>query len=173
MLNGILDKRIPRFGPKPMDMQGFFTIMMRHAVHNPEQERTFQDPCYAMVSDNYLNYTSRVGYHFGIVDTYCGQTVNKNYISFMFRGGAADMMRRNRRVRVIAGILQTYGFYVEINKDTLTARINKEPREKIMVSLEVIGRLLQFVRQMDVAMVSDESVEQVKNAFLTDNFTLK
>ena len=73
LLDGMLDKRIPRFGPRPMDLRGFMSIMARHAVTNPEEERTFRDPCYALVSDEYLNYTARVGYHFGVVDAYCGE----------------------------------------------------------------------------------------------------
>jgi pyruvate,water dikinase len=64
LLAGMLDKRIPRFGPRPMDLRGFMSIMARHAVTNPEEERTFRDPCYALISDKYLNYTARVGYHF-------------------------------------------------------------------------------------------------------------
>ena len=110
LLAGMLDKRIPRFGPRPMDLRGFMSIMMRHAVTNPEEERTFRDPCYALISDQYLNYTARVGYHFGVVDAYCGETMNKNYISLLFRGGAADYIRRHRRAKAIGGILEHYGF---------------------------------------------------------------
>ena len=105
LLDGMLDERIPRFGAKPMDYKGFFSIMMRHAVNSPEGEQSFHDPCYAIISDNYLNYTARVGYHFSVVDTYCSNTPNKNYISFTFRGGAADLIRRTRRSRAIASIL--------------------------------------------------------------------
>lgn len=173
MLKGILDTRLVKWGPKPMDMRGFFDIMMGHAMNPPEQERTFQSPCYALVSDNYLNYTARVGYHFGVVDSYCDKTVNKNYISLMFRGGAADIVRRGRRIRAIQGVLKNFGFMVEVNSDTLSASLKKAPREEIMKHLEMIGRLLQFFRQLDAAMVSEETVEFVKNAFLTDNFTFQ
>jgi pyruvate,water dikinase len=47
MLTGMLHKKIPRFGAKPIDASGLFSIMMRHAVNNPEGESTFRDPCYA------------------------------------------------------------------------------------------------------------------------------
>ncbi|MCI0484584.1 MAG: hypothetical protein L0Y78_08380, partial [candidate division NC10 bacterium] len=114
LLAGMLDKRITRFGPRPMDLRGFMSIMARHAVNNPEEERTFRDPCYALVSDEYLNYTARVGYHFGVVDAYCGESLNKNYISLLFRGGAADYVRRHRRIRAISGILDHYGFSTNV-----------------------------------------------------------
>ena len=170
LLAGMLDKRIPRFGPRPMDLRGFMSIMARHAVTNPEEERTFRDPCYALISDEYLNYTARVGYHFGVVDAYCGEAINKNYISILFRGGAADYIRRHRRIRAIAGILDHYGFSTNIRGDALTARLSKRTQQETASQLEMVGRLLQFFRQMDAAMTSEEAVVQVQEAFIRGDF---
>jgi pyruvate, water dikinase len=170
LLDGMLHEKIPRFGPKSMDFQGFFSIMMRHAVTNPEGERTFQDPCYAIISDNYLNYTARVGYHFSVVDTYCSLAPNKNYISLTFRGGAADLTRRTRRARAITEILKEHGFHVGLMHDVVNARLGKAPREEIVGHLKMIGSLFQFFRQMDAAMISDDSVEQFKEAFLRGDY---
>jgi pyruvate,water dikinase len=170
LLAGMLDKRIPRFGPRPMDLRGFMSIMARHAVTNPEEERTFRDPCYALVSDEYLNYTARVGYHFGVVDTYCGEAINKNYISILFRGGAADYTRRYRRARAISGILEHYGFSTNVRGDALTARLSKRSLQETVAQLEMVGRLLQFFRQMDAAMASEEVVGRVKDAFIAEDF---
>jgi pyruvate,water dikinase len=170
LLAGMLDKRIPRFGPRPMDLRGFMSIMARHAVNNPEEERTFRDPCYALVSDEYLNYTARVGYHFGVVDAYCGEAINKNYISILFRGGAADYTRRHRRARAISGILEHYGFSTNIRGDALTARLSKRTQQETAGQLEMVGRLLQFFRQMDAAMASEVVVGRVKEAFIAEDF---
>jgi pyruvate, water dikinase len=170
LLAGMLDKRIPRFGPRPMDLRGFMSIMARHAVTNPEEERTFRDPCYALVSDEYLNYTARVGYHFGVVDTYCGEAINKNYISLLFRGGAADYTRRYRRARAIAGILDHYGFSTNVRGDALTARLSKRSHQETASQLEMVGRLLQFFRQMDAAMASEDVVSRVREAFIAEDF---
>jgi pyruvate,water dikinase len=170
LLAGMLDKRIPSFGPRPMDLRGFMSIMARHAANNPEEERTFRDPCYALVSDEYLNYTARVGYHFGVVDTYCGEAINKNYISILFRGGAADYTRRHRRARAISGILEHYGFSTNVRGDALTARLSKRSQQETATQLEMVGRLLQFFRQMDAAMASEEMVGRVKEAFLAGDF---
>ena len=71
--------------------------MMRHATTSPEEEASFRAPCYALISDSYVNYSARVGYHFSVVDAYCWPTQNKNYINLLFRGGAADNLRRSRR----------------------------------------------------------------------------
>ncbi|MBA4366876.1 MAG: hypothetical protein C0403_04480 [Desulfobacterium sp.] len=173
MLTGMLHKKIPRFGAKPIDIGGFFSIMMRHAINNPEGESSFRDPCYAIISDNYLNYAARVGYHFNVVDTYCGKTPNKNYISLTFRGGAADFIRRSRRTRAIAGILKEHGFSVQQNHDMVSARLSKASREEIVGQLEMIGSLFQFFRQMDVAMTNENSVNLIKDAFLSGDYDLK
>ncbi len=170
LLAGMLDKRIPRFGPRPMDLAGFMSIMFRHAVNNPEQERTFRDPCYALVSDEYVNYTARVGYHFGVVDAYCGEAINKNYISILFRGGAADYTRRYRRARAISGILEHFGFSTNVRGDALTGRLSKRSQQETASQLEMVGRLLQFFRQMDAAMASEEVVARVRDAFIQEDF---
>jgi pyruvate,water dikinase len=170
LLDGMLDEKIPRFGPKPMDYKGFFSIMMRHAVNTPEGEQSFQDPCYAIISDHYLNYTARVGYHFSVVDTYCSHTPNKNYISLTFRGGAADLVRRTRRTKAIAAILRSHGFHVGLAHDVVTARLGKATLEEMIDHLKMIGSLFQFFRQMDVSMISEDSVDQFKDAFLRGDY---
>ena len=170
LLRGMLDRRIPRFGPRRMDLGGFVSVMMRHAMSNPEADRTFRDPCYALVSDCYLNYTARVGYHFGVVDSYCSETPNKNYISMQFRGGAADRIRRGRRARAIAGVLRHQSFAVRVKDDLVSARLSKPQLDEALAQLEMLGRLLQFFRQMDAAMTSDEAAEAARQDFLAGNF---
>jgi pyruvate, water dikinase len=173
VLKGMLNERIPRFGPRPMDMGGLFSIMMRHAVTTPEADSSFRDPCYAMISDKYMNLTARVGYHFSVVDAYCGESQNKNYISLLFQGGAADYARRTRRARAIAEILEKHAFSVELKHDLVKARLNKGTREETMKQLEMLGSLLQFFRQMDAAMASDDAVSIFRDAFLRGDYGLE
>jgi pyruvate,water dikinase len=173
LLAGMLHEKIPRFGPRPIDLRGFFSVMMHHASTSPEEESTFRDPCYAIVSDNYLNYTARVGYHFSVVDTYCSSSTNKNYISLFFGGGAADYVRRSRRARAIAHILKEHGFSVRLTNDLVNARLGKAPRDVTVGQLKMIGSLLQFFRQMDAAMASDETVQVMQDAFLRGDYDLK
>jgi pyruvate,water dikinase len=172
ILKGMLDKRIPRFGARPMDMSGLFSVMMRHATTSPEEQSSFQAPCYALISDCYANYSARVGYHFSVLDAYCSPTPNKNYINLLFRGGAADNLRRSRRTRAIANILKHHGFAVTLNADVVIGRLNKGSWEETAVQLEMIGRLLQFFRQMDAAMATDDHARMIENAFLTEDFGL-
>jgi len=172
LVRGMLHPGIPRFGPRAIDARGFASLIMRQALRNPYQERTFHDPCYAIASDRYLNFTARVGYHFSALDTYCGQSVSKNYISFMFAGGAADYSRRARRAQAIAEILEAIGFQVDLKKDRVDARITKREHDEIGHALEMVGRMFQFTRQMDVAMSSDSSVATLRDAFLSGNYSL-
>ena len=172
LVAGMLHPAIPRYGPRSLDAKGFASMVMRQALHDPYQEQTLQDPSYAICSDRYLNYTARVGYHFSALDSYCGQSVSKNYITFRFHGGAADPIRRGRRARAIAEILLALGFQVDLKADRVDARMTKREREELGQSLEMVGRLLQFTRQMDIAMSSDATVLTLRDAFLSGNYAL-
>lgn len=173
LLTGMLHKKIPRFGPRPMDVSGLLSVMLRHATTSPEADSTFRDPCYAMISDKYTNFTARVGYHFSVVDTYCGETQNKNYISLLFQGGAADFVRRTRRTRAMADILKEHGFSVDLKRDLISARLSKGTREETVKQLEMLGSLLQFFRQMDAAMANDDAVVLFRDAFLRGDYGLE
>jgi pyruvate,water dikinase len=172
VLNGMLCRKIPRYGPRAMDLGGLFSVMMRHAMTNPEEQDSFQNPCYALISDCYLNYSARVGYHFSVVDTYCSDNPNKNYISFLFRGGAADYVRRSRRIQAICEILKSHGFAVVMKDDAVSARLSKPGFAESMEKLEMIGRLLQFFRQMDAAMATDAHVQLMRDAFIRGDYDL-
>ncbi|MEJ5358719.1 MAG: PEP/pyruvate-binding domain-containing protein [Desulfobacterales bacterium] len=173
LLRGMLDRRIPRYGARPMDLGGLFSVMMRHATTSPEEQASFQAPCYALISDCYVNYSARVGYHFSVLDAYCSPAPNKNYINLLFRGGAADARRRERRTRAIANILRHHGFSTTLNADVVTGRLNKGSLQETAAQLEMIGRLLQFFRQMDAAMASDEHARRIESAFLAEDYGLK
>jgi pyruvate,water dikinase len=170
VLAGMLDTRIPRSGPRPIDARGLLSVMMRHATTSPEAGESFQAPCYALVSDCYVNYSARVGYHFSVLDAYCSPTRNKNYINLLFRGGAADQQRRGRRTRAIAHILKHHGFATQLNADIVIGRLNKGTLEETRTQLEMIGRLLQFFRQMDAAMASDDHMRMIQEAFLAGDY---
>jgi pyruvate,water dikinase len=162
----MLHKDIPRFGPRAMDAKGFLHVVMRQAFADPEWDRTLRDPCYAIISDSYVNLATRVGFHFSAVDAYCSDAINLNYITFRFKGGAADEVRRVRRVRAIGRILKELGFSATVTGDLVAAQFLKRDRRDILRNLEMLGRLLQFMRQMDAAMASEQVMEQTIADFL-------
>jgi len=110
-----------------------------------------------------------VGYHYSVLDAYCGQTINKNYITFSFKGGAADDLRRNRRARAIAIALMASDFSVDVTGIAWTPAFRNTGTD-IEEKLGLIGRLLIFTRQMDMLMHNEASVELVAKNFMEGNF---
>ncbi|MDP3181309.1 MAG: PEP/pyruvate-binding domain-containing protein [Desulfobaccales bacterium] len=172
LLKGMLHEGLGAWEPRPIQFAGLFAVMREQMLSTPDIAERFGERSYAIVSDKYLNFSSRVGYHYSVLDAYCGLTVNKNYITFSFKGGAADDVRRNRRVRAIAIVLIGLDFAVEVKGDRVDARLQKYEAPVIAEKLDLIGRLLQFTRQMDMLMTSEVSVEAVATNFLAGNYSL-
>jgi len=133
----------------------------------------FGDKSYAIISDKYLNFSSRVGYHYSVLDCYCGKTSTKNYINFQFKGGAADDVRKNRRARLIEKVLVEMAFLVEVQGDRVTARFAKREPEVMEEKLDYLGRLLLFTRQMDMLMRSEESITYLADCFLKGEYNFE
>ncbi|MBR4742441.1 MAG: pyruvate, phosphate dikinase, partial [Desulfovibrio sp.] len=171
ILDGMLDPAVQAKGPRPITMRGFLSVMGQTMIgaNNQGGER-FGDHSYAIISDRYLLFSSRVGYHYAVLDTWCGQTLNKNYIRFEFSGGAASTICRERRIRCIAIILKEIGFSVETEGTSLCARFRKYPSEKTQEKLVQMGRLLIMTRQLDMLMVNEESVQIFANNFLEGRY---
>jgi pyruvate,water dikinase len=168
----MLHKDLRAREPRAIQLSGLLSVMREQMLAAPSAEERFGDRSYAIISDKYLNFSSRVGYHYSVLDAYCGATVNKNYITFSFKGGAADDIRRIRRVRAIAIVLMGLGFSVEVKGDRVDARLQKYESPIIQEKLDLIGRLLIFTRQMDMLMTSEASVEGVAQHFLAGNYGL-
>jgi pyruvate,water dikinase len=173
LLKGMLHPGLDLREPRPIQLTGFFSVMREQILSPPAHVERFGDRSYAIIADKYLNFSSRVGYHYSILDCYCGTTINKNYITFSFKGGAADDTRRNRRVRAIARILETLDFAVEVRADRVDARLLKYEQPAIEAKLDQIGRLLLYTRQMDMLMNSEGSVDQAAQSFIAGNYRLE
>jgi pyruvate,water dikinase len=172
VLNGMLHKDLRHQGPRPVDLGGFLSILQEQMFAPNSQAEGLGDRSYAIISDHYLNFSSRIGYHYSVLDTYCCETASKNYISFSMKGGAADETRRNRRARVVATILDALGFVVEVRGDRIDARYDKYEAVLMQEKLDAVGRMLQFTRQMDMLMRSEGSVEALAGRFLEGNYEL-
>ena len=173
LLKGMLHHGLGCAEPRPVELGGFFSVMREQMLSPPAHSERFGDRSYAIISDKYLNFSSRVGYHYSILDCYCGTSVSKNYITFSFKGGAADDVRRNRRVRAIARILESLDFSVEVRGDRVDARLLKYEQPVMEDKLDQMGRLLQYTRQMDMLMNSEQSIESAAGNFLAGNYRLE
>ncbi|MEJ5376422.1 MAG: PEP/pyruvate-binding domain-containing protein [bacterium] len=170
LLKGMTHEGLLSQEPRPIEWKGLFSVITEQMLTNPLASERFGERSFAVVSDRYMNFSSRVGYHYGVLDTYCGQTLSKNYISFSFQGGAADNIRRNRRARAIARVMEELGFSVQVCGDRVTARLQKMDRAALEEKLDLLGRLLIFTRQMDMLMHSEAAVEAVSRAFLEGDY---
>jgi len=173
LLKGMLHDTLRCAEPRPIQLAGFLSVMREQILSPPAHTERFGDRSYAIIADKYLNFSSRVGYHYSILDCYCGTSINKNYITFSFKGGAADDARRNRRVRAIALILEALDFAVEVRGDRVDARLLKYEQPAMEAKLDQVGRLLQYTRQMDMLMNSESSVQMAARSFIAGDYRLE
>ncbi|MHC1742506.1 MAG: PEP/pyruvate-binding domain-containing protein [Syntrophobacteraceae bacterium] len=173
LLKGMLHEELRYMKPRPVELRGFLSVMGEQMFTNVHGTERFGDRSYAIISDKYINFSSRVGYHYGILDAYCGLTMNKNYVSFSFKGGAADDVRRNRRARAIALILKDLGFTVDVQGDRVDAKLQKYEAAVIEEKLDYVGRLLLFTRQMDMLMHNEATIPAIAQAFMEEDYQLE
>jgi pyruvate,water dikinase len=164
---GISYPNITWAGPVPVDVGGFLHVLGQSAINPPQK---FWDKTYAIVAANYVNYACRLGYHFQSVDSYVGDVPANNYINFTFKGGAADDTRRIRRIRLIATVLERLGFTMEIFGDVIRARFRRRPEAEMEERLDLVGRLMAYVRQMDMLMKDDNISQVLAERFLAGHY---
>jgi len=120
----------------------------------------------AVLGANYLNLTLRIGYHFTVVDASLWPASEKNNIFMRFIGGATDITRRSRRAALLGAILEEFGFKVEKKGDLVIARAVKGTEQDTRFRLTIVGRLIGFLRQLDILMKNDGAVEHYFNHFM-------
>ena len=172
LLAGMSNPELRWWAPRALSLSGVASVTTQ-AIFTPfveYGERELGDRSYAIVADAYCNFSSRIGYHFAAVDAYCTDSPGRNYISFRFKGGAADEVRRANRCVLIERILSRLDFQVERHGDLLTARIRKFGKETILDRLDMVGRVIVATRQLDMRMGTQTSVDWHLQAFFDGNY---
>ncbi|MHB9111553.1 MAG: PEP/pyruvate-binding domain-containing protein [Thermoleophilia bacterium] len=161
----------PWQGPPPVSVKGFGSILFRSTMNpslDPSVRASLGNRNFFLISRNFCNLSMRLGYHFTLAEAYLGELLTENYVSFQFKGGAADRSRRFTRVYLLREILERYGFRVEVKLDALTARIEKKPKEYLIERLKVLGYLLIHTRQIDMVMSDQSMVDRYRNMIIGD-----
>lgn len=151
--------RVNDFLSSMMRMPDIVSDSERHAGYNV-----------AVVSREYMNLSLGFGYHFTMLDCYCSEYAKNNHIYFRFVGGATDIVKRSRRVELIAMILREYGFSVKTKGDLIVTRLTNIGQDEMECILDQIGRLIAFTRQLDALLRDDPSVEYYAQRFLRGEY---
>ncbi|HEX8949736.1 MAG TPA: PEP/pyruvate-binding domain-containing protein, partial [Dissulfurispiraceae bacterium] len=149
----------------------FLTSMMRMPDIVSDNE-SYVGYNVAIISREYVNLSLRFGYHFSMLDCFCSEKARNNHIYFRFAGGATDLVKRSRRVRLIELVLKEYGFNLQIKGDLVIARLANLGLQEMEKVLDQVGRLLAYTRQLDAVLHDDAKVERYAKNFLEGEYGL-
>ena len=165
----------PWAGPPAVCVKGLGSILFRSTMQpglDPAVGTPLTVKNYFLISSNYCNLSVRLGYHFAMIEAFLSDLLTESYVSFTFKGGAADTKRRIGRIELLSEILQQFDFRIEKKGDTLMARVEKRPIEFLEQRLKVLGYLVQHTRQIDMVMNNQASVNQYRKKFMTELTTM-
>ncbi|MBI5533835.1 MAG: hypothetical protein HY898_14030 [Deltaproteobacteria bacterium] len=166
LIEGMTDPRQRWAGPVGFDLKGFMSVVVRSAA----DDQRYGEPSFALCSNEFVHFSSRLAYHFATVDAMCSSSPNRNYARFVFFGGAAVAERREWRAHFLGTVLLHNGFEVVRNGDRVEAFLGKRPSAAIEENLVMVGRLMVAARHLDMLMENRATAEAYANAFLTGDF---
>ncbi|MBF0568152.1 MAG: hypothetical protein HQK95_04725 [Nitrospirae bacterium] len=155
---------------RPLDVGGFMGMIAHSATMSEAQIDEMAKCSFTFLSDHYMNFSIRLGYHLSLVEAYVSDNLNDNYIKFHFKGGGAQEDRRLRRVRLISEILREIDFdSIAVKGDVIDARLSKYKRQSIEQKMEIMGKLTVYTKQLDMVMYNDSVTDQYKAEFIKDH----
>lgn len=167
---------VPWAGPPSSGAAGFMSVVFESAM-NKDLESTapavMAEKNFFIISSKYMILQARYGYHFCTVECLAGDNCHENFVSFQFKGGAADARRRERRARLIAELLEAEGFRADVRRDALFAVAEGYDKKETLLRVRLLGYLLIHTRQIDTIMLEEARVAAYRAKFERDMAALK
>jgi pyruvate,water dikinase len=154
---------------KPEGVQSFASIFVNTEEDVAQGANPYRDRSYVLVSQNYMNFSIRLGYHLSTVEAYISEQINDNYLTFYFRGGGSTPERRERRARLIEAIIDRLDLNYRRRGDLIEARIAKYSPAEMAQKLILLGKLTLYTKQLDMVLFSDGIVDWYTKDFLQEH----
>lgn len=149
---------------RSLDMKGFFGVLATTMTRS-EDER-FSEKSFAILSNEYMILSLRMGYHFSTIEAMVTNEENKNYIRMEFKDGGANIERRIRRIKLLTYILTKAGFESYSKGDFLDSRLSYQDAQSTRDALYLLGRLTVLTKQLDMALSNDVITKWYTNDFI-------
>ena len=158
---------------KPAGAKSLSSVFVKSAEEVAQGADPYRDQSYVVLSENYMNFSIRLGYHLSAVEAYVSDQINDNYITFTFRGGGSTPERRERRARLIEAIIDRMDLNYQRKGDTIEAKLSKYPPEQMAQRLILFGKLTLYTKQLDMVLFSEGIVDWYIKDFLREHVGIK
>ena len=133
---------------------------------NPEKSILFSS--YAVLGPDYLHALLRFGYHFAVIDSLLGESMEHNYLHFRFKGGGAGFEQQYLRLQLVSTLLQQKGFQARITGDLLYAALDRMDFAQTAQGLTVLGVVLARTVRMDMRLYNRQQMQKLAGEILEE-----
>ena len=154
-------------GAVEFNLGGFFSVLSRSFIETSVKREGGKG--YFVVARDYLYLRLRLAYHLMNVEAFFREE-GDNYLIFRLQGGGAGSSGRHQRLLLLRDILEPLGFEVEITSDLICGLYLGPRDKKLEITLNYLGRLLAFTRQLDMTLHDQEKRKTYVETFLKDYY---